>query len=237
MQSEATISKLALYCLCKEEPNKSPDSVVIGCSKQRFCHSKLERLATLKRPGGDWFHYYCVGLDSVPSKNIKWFCPMCKAKMKQSQPTTKALLSRELSKHDLKLMNFSIFRGKDTLLSCFSHVMYGNFTFHAKVKEALHNILHDVISRDLFIQCWQSNSMESLDCKDPDQFLMYKIFPAYRLCNLPPSSENTKHYVKTLSVTENLETCIHLLLLCWSRYLDFKRRRSTPFPYDLSIQI
>ena len=113
VQSEATTSKLPLYCLCKEEPQKSPDSDFIGCSKQHFCLSKLERLATLKRPGGDWFHYYCVGLDSIPSKISKWFCPMCKAKMKQTQPTTKTLLSRELGKHDLKLMNFSIFKGED----------------------------------------------------------------------------------------------------------------------------
>ena len=208
-QSE-TISMPPLLCSCKEEEGKSPDSVFVGCSKQKNCLSKLERLATLKRTGGDWFHYYCVGLDGIPPKIAKWFCPLCKAKfIKQSKTSTRTLLSRELDKHDFKMMKFTVLK-EDTLLSCFSHVMYSNYTFHLKVREALHNVLHDVISSDLFKHCWQNNSEESLNCKDPEQFLIYKIMPYYKLSNLPPNSENAKCYEKTLSVKDNFEIYIHL---------------------------
>ena len=208
-QSE-TISMPPLLCSCKEEEGKSPDSVFVGCSRQKYCLSKLERLATLKRTGGDWFHYYCVGLNGIPPKKAKWFCPLCKAKfIKQSKTGTRTLLSRELDKHDFTMMKFTVLK-EDTLLSCFSHVMYSNYAFHLKVREALHNVLHDVISSDLFKHCWQNNSEESLNCKDPEQFLIYKIMPYYKLSNLPPNSENAKCYEKTLSVKDNFEIYIHL---------------------------
>ena len=53
------------YCLCGDVSW----GTMIGCDNEDSCEK-------------EWFHLSCVGLDDLPPRRTKWYCPDCRRKLK-----------------------------------------------------------------------------------------------------------------------------------------------------------
>lgn len=58
------------YCLC----DNISYGTMIACDNEDNCDK-------------EWFHLECVGLDGMPPRRTKWYCPDCRKKLKQGQNT------------------------------------------------------------------------------------------------------------------------------------------------------
>jgi ssDNA-binding Zn-finger/Zn-ribbon topoisomerase 1 len=47
---------------------------MVGCDNRPTCKKK-------------WFHLSCIGLDEMPPRGIKWYCPDCRKKLKLGMQT------------------------------------------------------------------------------------------------------------------------------------------------------
>lgn len=56
------------YCLCGDVSW----GTMIACDNEDSCEK-------------EWFHLACVGLDDLPPRRTKWFCPDCRKKLKQGK--------------------------------------------------------------------------------------------------------------------------------------------------------
>lgn len=52
------------YCLC----NRVSFGTMIACENADYCKQ-------------EWFHLECVGLEEVPARTTKWYCPECRIKL------------------------------------------------------------------------------------------------------------------------------------------------------------
>lgn len=58
------------YCICGDVSW----GTMIACDNEESCEK-------------EWFHLACVGLDDLPPRRTKWFCPDCRKRLKQGQNT------------------------------------------------------------------------------------------------------------------------------------------------------
>lgn len=71
------------YCLC----NRVSFGTMIACENDEVCYSLLPAfdwfwiLLTLLQCDREWFHLECVGLEEIPPRRAKWYCPECRKKL------------------------------------------------------------------------------------------------------------------------------------------------------------
>jgi len=70
------------YCLC----NRVSFGTMIGCENGKVCVSPTSVDFCVANPSEkcetEWFHLECVGLQEVPPRTTKWYCPDCRKKLK-----------------------------------------------------------------------------------------------------------------------------------------------------------
>ena len=196
--SSIEISDTRIYCICKEKPGVSPDSDFIGCSRNRFCISRKERLNDMNVLGGDWFHKRCIGMKQVPSKN--WFCNKCKLnKNTNKKVTLRSLLITELLKMNKKIKVLKGISNENSLIGCFSHSLFDNHMMYDKVLNDLKSTLNMIVSN------LSNKSMHEEN--NPLSFLVSKIINSYTAIDF-----NDEHSRNNFCATVNVKTHSHLFI-------------------------
>jgi hypothetical protein len=88
----------ARYCLCNRvsfgtmiqcdnvDVSSSLSHETHDCSRRRTGITATRRRAELTMPPiqceKEWFHLECVGLEEIPARTTKWYCPDCRVLLK-----------------------------------------------------------------------------------------------------------------------------------------------------------